>query len=304
MPDVKTILLELGFSNISESQNEFRMRPIYRDSNNNTVLSVKKDSGRWIDFARGQSGSLQELVKITLKLKNIDEAGKWLGSKNFSLENKETSKPLIKSQKKLDKSSLAKVIKDHSYWNGRGISNLVLNRFDGGIVLEGKMANRYIFPIFNSKNDLVGVVGRDLLKPSETRPKWKIISNASLFCYPLHINSKTILSKKEIILVESIGDLLSLFEMGIENVAVIFGLEIGCGLLNFMIKADVQKIHIILNNDQNLAGNNGAEKTKTKLSKYFDENQINIITPEKNDLNEMLTDDRSNLELFCKKHNL
>lgn len=304
MNDIKSILLELGFSNVSEFPNEYRMRPIYRDSNNNTVLSVKKDSGRWIDFARGQSGNLEELIKITLKLKNLEDASGWLKNKNFSFERKEGSKPLIKEQKKFDKSSLAKIIKDHSYWESRGISKNTVSKFDGGIVLEGKMANRYVFPIFNSKNDLVGVVGRDLLKPNESRPKWKIISNSGLFCFPLHLNSKIILDKKEIILVESIGDALSLFEVGIENVAVIFGLEIGPGLLNFMIKADVKNIHIILNNDQNNAGNNGALKTKNKLAKYFDEEQINIITPEANDLNEMLVSNRSSFELFCRKHNL
>ena len=45
MDDIKQVLLSLGFSNISDLGKEYRARPIYRDSDNSTVLSIKKDSG-------------------------------------------------------------------------------------------------------------------------------------------------------------------------------------------------------------------------------------------------------------------
>ena len=41
--DFKNILLDLGYSNIKDNGRELRMRPLYRDSNNDTVLSVRKD---------------------------------------------------------------------------------------------------------------------------------------------------------------------------------------------------------------------------------------------------------------------
>ena len=53
------------------------MKPVYRDSSSNTVLSVRKDTGRWIDFSKQISGSLQDLVKLSLNCASEDEAMKW-----------------------------------------------------------------------------------------------------------------------------------------------------------------------------------------------------------------------------------
>ena len=44
MSEVKEILINLGYSNISEDSKNFRMKPVYRDSSSNTVLSVRKDT--------------------------------------------------------------------------------------------------------------------------------------------------------------------------------------------------------------------------------------------------------------------
>ena len=48
--NIKEMLLDLGYSNITEDGLNYRMKPIYRESGNNTVLSVRKDSGYFIDF--------------------------------------------------------------------------------------------------------------------------------------------------------------------------------------------------------------------------------------------------------------
>ena len=77
MSDVKEILISLGYSNISEDTKNFRMKPVYRDSSSNTVLSVRKDTGRFIDFSKQISGSLQDLVKFSLNCTYEDEAVKW-----------------------------------------------------------------------------------------------------------------------------------------------------------------------------------------------------------------------------------
>ena len=65
--NVKEILCDMGYSNNSEGPKEYRMRPIYRDSDNNTVLSVKKDSGRFIDFSKGITGSIEDLIKYDIQ---------------------------------------------------------------------------------------------------------------------------------------------------------------------------------------------------------------------------------------------
>ena len=61
------------------------------------------------------------------------------------------------------------------------------------------------------------------------------------------------------------------------------------GILNYLLKMDVKKIYISLNNDSNKnnAGNIGAEKTYSRLKRYFDDKQLKISLPTKKDFGEM-----------------
>jgi hypothetical protein len=76
----KEILLDVGYANILDNGRELRMKPIYRDSSSSTVLSVRKDTGHFIDFSRSISGSFEYLVQLSLGLKTIEDARSWLGS--------------------------------------------------------------------------------------------------------------------------------------------------------------------------------------------------------------------------------
>ena len=154
------------------------------------------------------------------------------------------------------------------------------------------MSNRYVFPILNSKNQIVGVSGRCIQeneKRSDRRPKWKHIGKINEWVYPAFLNSEIIKKERQTILVESIGDLLALWNNGIKNVLVIFGLNISSGVLNFLLKTDPTHVIISLNNDSqgNSAGNEAAEKNYNKMLKYFDKKQILIHLPTKNDFGEM-----------------
>lgn len=287
----KEILLDLGYSNIIEGPKEYRARPIYRDSDNGTVLSVKKDTGHFIDFARNISGSFEDLIKLSLNLKDSKEAKEWLNSKNsYILSKGEIKKPEIKMAKVFNKEILAKLAPDHSYWINRGVSEDSVKDFKGGIIREGKMKDRYVFPIFNHKQELIGVSGRDLLtSQASMRPKWKHIGDKSEWKYPLFLNHQVIKDQKKAILVESIGDMLSLWDSGIKNVVVTFGLDVSVSIINFLLRYDIDKIHISFNNDQegNSAGNMAAEKAKKKLLKYFDFGQVLVSLPIKKDFGEM-----------------
>ena len=83
--------------------------------------------------------------------------------------------------------------------------------------------------------------------------------------------------------------MLSLWQSGVKNTAVIFGLDINNSLLNLLIRLDLNKIYISLNNDEdkNNAGNNAAKKLNTKLLKFFDKNQVTVALPTKNDFGVM-----------------
>lgn len=284
----KEVLLEIGYSNIIDNGRELRTRPIYRDSSNYTSLSIDKKTGRFKDFGGDIRGSFEELVKLSLGLKSISQAQKWLSGK-YVFGAVKAEKPKIKQPRKLNIGDLQTIDQDHSYWINRGISAETLDTFQGGVMKEGRFKNRYVFPIFNHKKELVGISGRDLqTSPNSMRPKWKHIGDKSKWKYPLQINSPLISSSKEVIIIESIGDALALWDCGCKNIVVSFGLDISVELLNLFIKFDLNRITISFNNDlDNNAGNKAADKACKKLLKYFDKQQIAIKLPTKNDFGEM-----------------
>tara|TARA_Y100000593_G_scaffold92376_1_gene183847 strand:+ start:1482 stop:2405 length:924 start_codon:yes stop_codon:yes gene_type:complete len=290
--DFKNILLDVGYSNIKDNGREFRMKPVYRDSSSDTVLSVRKDTGHFIDFSKQISGSFEYLIQLSMGLKTIDEAKTILKDKwEINGEIKREHRPSVSGVKIFPSSYLEKITKDHSYWRDRGISDETLDLFGGGVVHNGTMSSRYVFPIFNSKEELIGVTGRYLKKIPENKntPKWLHRGRTSEWKYPLQVNQKILKQKKEIILVESIGDMLALWEGGVKNTAVVFGLNISPSFINLLIKLDPNKIFVSFNDDSdnNNAGNKGVEAAARKLKNYFDPHQIQVAFPTKNDFGEM-----------------
>ena len=105
-----------------------------------------------------------------------------------------------------------------------------------------------------------------------------------------------IMSKGEVFLVESIGDMLSLYEQGIKNVIVIFGLDVSSKIACTLSTLNLNKIHIALNNDfdkEENRGLNAAVKNLLKLLNLFSLDRLDISLPVKNDFGEMDDDDFS-----------
>lgn len=290
--DFKNILLDVGYSNIKDNGREFRMKPMYRDSSSDTVLSVRKDTGHFIDFSKQISGSFEYLIQISMGLKNIEEAKTVLEDKwEVNGEIKREHRPPVSGVKIFPSSYLEKIIPDHSYWEKRNISKETLELFRGGVVNNGTMSNRYVFPIFNSKEELIGVTGRFIkeIPEGKSTPKWLHRGKTSEWKYPLQVNQKILKEKKEIILVESIGDMLALWECGVRNTAVVFGLNISPPFISLLIKLDPNKIFVSFNDDSdnNSAGNKGVETAVRKLKNYFDPHQVQVAFPTQNDFGDM-----------------
>ena len=86
--------------------------------------------------------------------------------------------------------------------------------------------------------------------------------------------------------------MLALWEAGIKNVIVIFGLNISTAVLNTLLRLDPNRVIISLNNDsENGAGNMAAHKIQRRLLSFFDSHQIKILLPSKNDFGEMSKDE-------------
>ncbi len=292
--DFKNILLDLGYSNIKDNGRELRMRPLYRDSNNDTVLSVRKDTGYFIDFSKNVSGSFEYLVQLTLGLENVDQARVQLKEKYSITEIKREHRPKVSGTKTFPVEYISRLKPDYSYWINRGVSIETLKTFGGGTTDSGTMSNRYVFPILDENNKLIGVTGR-YVKPTTNKriPKWLHKGKVSEWNYPFQINENIIKEKKEIIMVESIGDMLSLWDSGIKNVLVVFGLNLSSKMISLLLRCDPKTIYISFNNDSsdNSAGNKAAEKIKTKLLNHFDYDQVKIALPSKNDFGDMGNDE-------------
>ena len=272
--EIKDILTEIGYT-LRDCGNEYRTKPLYRDSDNPNVLCIKKNNGVWFDFKTNKYGNLEELVKITLNLKDINEAKDFIKNK-FSYENIKVEKEKLKSRRTFDKKNLNKIIDDYRYWNNRGVSSETLKVFESGVMKEGKLKDRYVFPVFDKMDKLIGAAGRSL--NGDSLVKWKLLGEKSSWVYPFKYNRASIRKHKSVILVESIGDMLALWEAGVKNIIVIFGLSVSSRVKQLLISLNLRKIYISLNNDdsQNGAGNEASIKIKNDLLKYFDDEQLQI----------------------------
>ena len=290
---IRDILSDIGY-NLQDLGKEYRARPIYRDSDSNTVLRIRKDNGNWVDFKENISGKFEDLVKLSLNLSSVEEAKQYLSDKISLDEERVKYKPRIVERRVLSQDFLEDLDLDNSYWHSRDISDETLNVFGGGLSLKGRMQNRYVFPVFNHMDKLVGVSGRYInrIEKFQKTPKWKHIGDKFSWNYPLKYNIKILKKLKSIILVESIGDMLALWEAGIKNVIVIFGLNISTAVLNTLLRLDPNRVIISLNNDsENGAGNMAAHKIQRRLLSFFDSHQIKILLPSKNDFGEMSKDE-------------
>lgn len=284
--DILEILHKIGYTDLQDLGKEYRVRPLYRPSDNKTSLCIKKSTGQWYDFSERRGGQLPQLIQLTLQLASIADAGQYLG--DFIAAPNKRHAVELSEVKKFDKTLLSKLVKNHEYWIKRNISEETIKIFEGGITHNGRMRNRYVFPIFNDRDELIGFSGR-LLEPNDNMPKWKHLGSKTNWCYPLKWNAHILSTLKEVVLVESIGDMVSLWDAGIKNVLVTFGVEVSPKIIEFFLRIDAQRIVVAFNNDidNNFVGNEAAEEAKENLLKFFDPQQVNVALPELNDFGEM-----------------
>lgn len=286
---VKEILVELGYT-ICDAGNSYRSNALYRGGNNRTSLIIDKNSGNWKDFVSGENGKLDKLVALTLKVE-IPVGRDWLKNKNYSKIEETDSRPLLKMEKFWQEEDLRYLFPQYDYWEQRGISKETLQLFGGGVAHnnELKMLRRFVFPIRDESGQIHGLSGRTLVNKE---PKWKHLGPLKNRFYPYYFNRQFIEESKEVILVESIGDMLALWEAGFKNSIVIWTTSMSDTVIANLIKVAPRRIIIATNNDEGTAqeaGNRGAEKIFNKLIKFFDRDQVDDGVPVSyNDLGEIL----------------
>jgi len=158
------------------------------------------------------------------------------------------------------------------------------------------MYQRFVFPVFNSSGFIIGFAGRDMMD-KEGRPKWKHIGKKTKWCYPYYhpcFYKPELWSNSDVILVESIGDFLSLHQNSKLNALVTFGLEISPSLISCLVEISPKRIILSSNNDctsKENRGLNAAIKNYLKLLSFFDSKKIKICLPTKNDFGDMCKED-------------
>ena len=133
------------------------------------------------------------------------------------------------------------------------------------------------------------------MKSESEFPKWKHVGRKSNWLYPICISDSTgakpflecTQDRREIIIVESIGDSLALTENNFLNHLVVGGLDLSSKQISFLLSQELDQIIIGTNNDQSKAGLHAAIKIFIKLLNYFDITKLRINLPTSNDFGDM-----------------
>lgn len=281
--NIEEILIELGY-NLTIDSKGWRSTAKFRNGDNPTSLLIRRD-GSWIDFVESKRGNIQSLIALTLGIQDKKLTEDWLKRRNVKI-NIEKPEPSLNEAQTFSLEWMNELKPDHSYWMNRGISERILLEFRGGVCQKEMMKNRYVIPIFDKVNKLIGLVGRTLVN---SKIKYKIKGSKNLFHHPFNLNLQDIKEKREIILVEGHGCVLSLFEAGIRNCLCLFGISLSNEQFSSLLALDLNKIIIATNLDQG-PGIIAAEKLQKRLLKFFDKKQIEIRLPGLKDLNDELMD--------------
>lgn len=198
-------------------------------------------------------------------------------------------------------SVLDRLIKDHSYWEGRGISAEIMEEFRGGVATTGFFDGRYVIPVFNPEQTLiVGFTGRLLKKENltewEKKTKWK---NKGVKASWIWGGLDDIESSRRAILVESPGDLLALRQHGVRDTLCIFGTAMSQTVLGQLITLNPTQIIISTNMDEGKViggitrrpGQEAAEKIRRSLTPFFDPGVIITTHPTTKDWGESSPED-------------
>ncbi len=294
---IKQSLTELGYQ-LSDRGAYWQTNAVFRNGDNKTAIQIYKDSGVWKDYVEGSKFSpFQRLVEITLGTNDPNEVKKYIEEENVgSLYTKRKSSEKIQMEEIYPEECLSKLLPHYKFYNDKGISNETLKRLKGGFATSGQLNKRFVFPIYNDFGQIHGFSGRDMIK-ADNRPKWKHIGRKTNWVYPLHTSEEIkdlISEKKEVILVESIGDLVSLHENKFDNALVTFGLDISPKLLCALVALNPDRIILSFNNDSESGENRGLNaciKNYLKLIKYFCPDKVCICLPLANDFGDMGADD-------------
>ena len=286
-------------------QSYWRTNALYRSGNNVSALQIYKDTGVWKDFVEDTEFlPFQALLEKTLNTKDSSIIKPYLKNSSISI-GRPTEKKLLKDEKTYKESSLSKLLPHYDFYLEKGISESTLKDFRCGLAMSNMMYQRLVFPIFRSDGKIHGFSGRKVI--DNDKPKWLHCGRSSERFYPYYSvesTRKAILNSESVHIVESIGDCLSLYENGVKNVLISFGLNISPKFTAKLSGLPIKKIFVSMNNDFSSDRNRGFEgaiKSIFKLCDSVDFEKIYFSPPTSNDFGDMSKED---ISLYVKHCNL
>lgn len=295
MSSVKEILAQIGIKITNVNSSGFaQFKPTYRNSNNPNGASIDLKSGWTTDWAEDCKFPIEVLVKKVTGEKLSEQD--LLKFQPVYEETDEKEKTFWKED------ALLQYVPNHDYWIKRGISKETLIFFKGGLSHGGKLYQRYVWPVYDRLNRIIGFTGRDITDESPIKYKHEGKSTEFLFgVFNKDGDTRpvldSILETSHVILVEGPSDSVSAFDEGVKNVLPTVGLNISKTMMSFLIGVNPKKITLAQNIDENFSGQNAVVKNFAKLANHFDLDQIEIKYPIGNDLAENKKDIKKWLEL-------
>lgn len=292
--DFQSTLESLGYKLIDRGK-YWQTNALFRSGDNKTAIQIYKDSGVWKDYVnQSPFMSFNRLVALSLNTNDKDLIENYIVGRTtpFSLKKSEP-KSVLPMEKIYNKECLTRLLPHDIFYNKKGIDSKILRMFECGLCTEGKMYQRIVFPIYNLSGKIHGFSGR-YLGSSENAPKWKHIGTKTKWIYPHHLSDTYIKKHSEIIIVESIGDLLNLYQNEIFNCLCTFGVDISPSLISYILRVNPSRVILSLNNDfdkDTNVGLRGCVRNFFKLMSVLDFEKINILPPLKNDFGDMNSED-------------
>jgi hypothetical protein len=256
-------------------------RAIFRGGVRPASLTVWKRDGRFKDWVVGTSGSPEYLAKI------ISGA-----APNFITEQDYIPQKIV-VPKIYSEKCLERLLPSYQMFSKRGISDETMRFFKAGLAQKGQLLRRVCFPCRDEQSKIIGFAGRWYSEqlPKEDFAKWKFIGRKTNFLFPGTLNRDEIYKARQVILVESIGDVLSLWEAGVKNTFCLFGTALCKRHLSYVACFQAKDVVIALNDDTKQDGTNpgqqGAAKVLEKLDKVLDVGVARIVKPTRNDFGAM-----------------
>lgn len=291
---MEKILVDLGY-NLQDNGKYWRSNAVYREGDNKTALIIWKDTGIWKDFvANTKYSGFKKLIQLS-GAKNPEKVEEYIKNINNNVElffdKPKTYKMQV--QEFFDHKEVDSLIPHYAFYNKKGISDGTLRLYSAGLSMSGKMNSRFVFPVYDENNKVIGLSGRHLMwSNSSNLSKWKHIGAKKSWIFPRFNSGSPFLdaleARQELILIEGIGDSLALTEQGLLNHLVLFGLELSSKQLSFIVSQNLKKIYIATNNEDSNRGAIAAVKIFLKLINYIDISKIEIRLPIKKDFGEAL----------------